>query len=149
MKKDDLKEIKLFANGEDKLNSDVSAAGVYWHLDHLLQVIIGIGKSLIKSNPEAYKSTFNTPWTYIKTTRKIPRGVGKSPESVKPDGHIKAETLINQIEIAESILGRIQKLPKNAHFNHPYFGTMNLKDALKFVSIHSNHHVKIIKDIIQ
>ena len=41
----------------------------------------------------------------------------------------------------------LETLNANSYFKHPYFGDLNLKKTLWFLNLHTNHHLKIIKDI--
>lgn len=34
-------------------------------------------------------------------------------------------------------------------FKHPYFGNLNVKDAIKMLKLHTRHHIDIINDIIK
>jgi hypothetical protein len=38
---------------------------------------------------------------------------------------------------------------KNKYFTHPIFGDLQLPTAIKFLYVHSYHHEKIIRDILQ
>ena len=43
----------------------------------------------------------------------------------------------------------MKELHANSNFKHPYFGVLNLKMTKRFLEIHTNHHLKIIKEILQ
>jgi len=38
---------------------------------------------------------------------------------------------------------------KNKYFTHPIFGDLRVPTAIKFLYVHSYHHEKIIRDILQ
>jgi hypothetical protein len=40
-------------------------------------------------------------------------------------------------------------LEKNSFFIHPLFKQLNKKQTIKFLKLHTNHHFKIIKDILK
>jgi hypothetical protein len=42
-----------------------------------------------------------------------------------------------------------EKLDKNAHFPHPFFGILNKKETDNFLALHTKHHLMIIKDILE
>jgi hypothetical protein len=35
------------------------------------------------------------------------------------------------------------------YFSHPYFGDTKKKDVIPFLEMHTDHHLKIIKEILQ
>ena len=96
-----------------------------------------------------YKWKFNKIKSTILFTGIIPRGVAKAPKAVMTEEEISLEELKQQIEEAKLQIEGIKDLPKKANFKHPYFGYLDLKESKKFLQIHSRHHLKIIKDIIE
>lgn len=146
--KTQIQEIEKSLDHFNKTNTEVSEKGVDWHLDHTLRVINGISGILIESKPEDYKWKFNFYKTAILLKGSIPRGKGKAPKRVVATSEIIKTDVVNQIEIAKNLLPQLKKLPKKSNFNHPYFGMLNLKETQKFLKIHTNHHLKIINDII-
>lgn len=144
----ELDKISALANQPDQKSEEISQKGVYWHLDHSLQVINGICGLLKKSNPEDYQWKWNTVRIYIMTVQKIPRGKGKAPKEVTADSEIIQEELKAKIEKAKTLLSEIKDLPPKSNFKHPYFGLLNLKQAQKFFKIHTSHHLRIVDDIV-
>ena len=80
---------------------------------------------------------------------KIPRGEGKSPSVVNPAEVLSTFDLQAMVESLKIIVEGLKTFPKHSHFNHPYFGMLHLNSSLKFLNIHTHHHLKIIKDIVQ
>ncbi|MGW9684255.1 DUF1569 domain-containing protein [Flagellimonas sp. 2504JD1-5] len=142
-------KIERYILQRDITNLKVSKANVAWHLDHMLKTINVIYKSLEASNPEAYKSNFNLTRTLIYIWGDFPRGVAKAPRVVRPPEVILTEDLHRQIEKAKENLKKIKNLDSNAHFEHPYFGVLNKKKSIKFLKIHTHHHLKIVRDILK
>jgi len=127
----------------------VSQKAVDWHIDHVLKVIIRVSNTLKKSDPSAYKWKFNMIRSIIYLSGSIPRGRGRSPKAVLPPKDIKKEDLYLQFDHAIQELNEIENLPAKSNFEHPYFGLLNLKMTLKFLNLHTNHHLKIMKDIVK
>ena len=131
----------------NKLNTGVSDSSIGWHIEHSLKVINQIAIVLEKSNPKEYNWKFNFWRIVIMTSKKIPRGRAKAPKTVVPEGIITIETLQQSLEKARVNLKKTETFDSNTHFLHPYFGVLNLRPTQAFLAIHTNHHLKIIKDI--
>ena len=133
----------------EKINPAVSSSSVGWHVQHSLMVISGITNQLKKSDPFQYKYSFNKLRTLVFLMNKIPRGKGKSPSVVNPAELYSASNLQAMVESSKIVVKELKTFPKHSHFNHPYFGMLHLNSSLKFLNIHTHHHLKIIKDIVQ
>ena len=129
-------------------NPLVSQASVGWHIAHSCLVINSIVGALKKSNPADYRWKFSMPHLYVTIRGGFPRGRGKAPERVMPLGEISPETLHDLVSKSQNALAELPGLPKNAHFKHPLFGLLNKKSTIRFLEIHTHHHVKIINDIV-
>ena len=101
-----------------------------------------------RSNPKDYKWKFNFVRTYIFVKNEIPRGKAKAPKSVVPEEIITKDDILLKIEKAKEKIANLKNLPRKANFNHPYFGNLNLKQTIKFLNLHIEHHLKIINDIL-
>ncbi|WP_422349295.1 DUF1569 domain-containing protein [Flagellimonas sp.] len=142
-------KITSYVSQRDALNPKVSKVDVAWHLDHILKTVIVVCKSLEVSKPEDYKSNFNLTRTIIYLWGDFPRGVAKAPRVVRPPDAIQTDDLHLQIATAKEGLKTIQGLDENAHFEHPYFSIINKKQSIRFLKIHTRHHLKIVRDIIK
>ncbi len=130
------------------INQKISASNVGWHLEHILLTIDVIITTLSKSNPNDYKWKFNFMRIIVLTIKKFPRGRAKSPEIVKPKGNINDESLANHLVKTRERIKELQTLNKNNFFKHPIFGELNLKQTIRFLEVHTQHHLNIINDII-
>ncbi len=142
-----LKEIEILISKQELLKENVSAAAIGWHIEHSLLTINAIIDQLKRSNPADYKWEFNFTRTLVFTINKISRGRAKAPKVVQPKNSITLETLRLHFNNTKGNMTALQTLQKNNYFEHPFFGKLNLKPAIKFLSLHTNHHLKIMKDI--
>ena len=145
--KKELETLEFHIDQGDLLNKNISMASVKWHLQHILLVINKIMKVLEASNPEDYKSNFNLNRSFVFTINKIPRGRGKAPKQVRPDRDISKELILESISAAREQLRGLETLEEKRHFSHTYFGMLNKKQTMKFIKMHTVHHLKIIRDI--
>ena len=147
--KEELTEIEGYIAFRDSLNPAVSKVEVAWHLDHSLRTINEIHKAVKKSNPENYKGRINLGRTVLLLINKIPRGRAESPKIVTPPEVIHTDSLYGQLALARKNLVAYDSLPKKAFFEHPHLGIMDRKTSKKFLEIHTEHHLKIIRDILK
>ena len=132
----------------DKKSTAISKFGVDWHLDHNLRVIYAVSKALKQSDEKDYKPSFNFKRTLVFTVKKFPRGKARVPKALINDSKIVKEVIEDRLKTTQTLLNSLEKLPKKSNFIHPIFGMLNLKQTLKFLGIHTNHHLRIINDIV-
>lgn len=132
---------------KDKLS--VSKANVGWHLDHSLKVINSVFGALKSSNPSEYKKEFNALRVLTFAIGYFPRGKAKAPKRVAPPEIILKDDIVSQLDLAIVNLENIDKLDGNQFFTHPLFKQLNKKETVKFLRLHTNHHLKIVKDILK
>jgi len=145
---DELLEIEAYFTKKEVQNAVVSQANFAWHLDHILKTINSITENLVASNPEEYDSKFNIQRILVHTSGTIPRGAAQSPQSVTPPDTILLDSLGIQWEQAWKSMEKISGLDENAFFAHPVFDHLDRDQTRRFLEIHTNHHLKIIKDIL-
>ena len=133
----------------EKTNSKISNSTIGWQIDHCLLVINGVMSQIEISNPTEFQSKFNFNRFMVFTTGKIPRGKIRAPKVVTPFDVATAEELKSKIEIAKNNISKLNNLPKNSFFKHPFLSNLNLKQTEKFLAIHTKHHLKIIEDILK
>ena len=138
-----LAEIKKFIPLAEKQNPKVSTTNVAWQLDHSLKVIISIAEGLVVSKPAEFKPRFSLVKWVIMAIKHIPRGKSKAPKFVNNTESISIKDLESQLALASAKLIEITTLHPNNYFKHPIFGHLNLKQAIIFIEIHTNHHLKI------
>lgn len=126
----------------------VSSVSVGWHLEHMLLVISKIIEGLALSDPSKFSPKINFSKLLVMTFGYIPRNKGKAPKFTLPQ-----DTDVNElgfkINHIRKELSQMEFLPAHSYISHPYFGHLNAKESLRFLYIHTRHHLKIIRDIIQ
>lgn len=143
-----LNQIETYIPHHEKSNDKVSQSTIGWQLDHSLLVINAVVTQMKESNPENYKWKFKWIRTFIQITNKIPRGKVRVPKSVRPIDVATAEELKTKLDQARKGIAELENLPPNSYFTHPFFGDLNLKSTFWFLKLHTNHHLKIVNDII-
>ena len=144
----ELIQLAEFVPHRDSLNTAISKVDIAWHLDHTLKVINRIYDSLQASDPEAYVLNLNPARILVFTSGELPRGKGKAPASVVPPDDIHTQDILSQLAEAREKVPLLDSLHTSASFVHPVFGRLNTKYAKRFLEIHTQHHLKIIEDIL-
>ena len=129
-------------------NHKVSKSSVGWQLDHSLKVINRVTAVLIKTNPEKYKKDFNLTRAILFPLCYIPRGKAKAPKVVISSDLITLKDLTSQLQEAKTQIEKTKPLPNKSHFIHHIFGMLSKQQTLRFLEIHTKHHIKIVNDIL-
>ena len=143
-----LSEAASYLEKHDVVNEKVSAAPVGWHLEHSLLTLDAIIDGIKKSEPASYKSKLSFARLLVMTLGKIPRGRAKAPERVRP-ASIDREILEKHFEKTDGKINELTTINSGQYFLHPYFGNLRLKPAIRFMEIHTRHHLDIVRDILK
>ena len=144
-----LKEIENSFPYAKKQNNKISAVSVGWQLNHCLEVINSVTKVIPTTNPKQYKPHFNFAKVFVLLTGYIPRGKGKAPNLLNKKDNLELDILETALTIAKSKINSLNALDQNHYFKHPYFGHLNIPKAKRFLTIHTEHHFKIVRDILK
>jgi hypothetical protein len=130
-------------------NKAISEVSVGWHIEHSLLVMKQITATVAQSEPKLYKSKFNVKRFVVFLTKTIPRGKAKAPKVVIPSDNITADSLQESLKNTYQAIAYLKDCQENQYFMHPFFGQLNKKQTIKFLAIHTEHHLKIIRDILK
>ncbi|SFZ89660.1 Protein of unknown function [Flaviramulus basaltis] len=133
----------------DEENTTVSKSTIGWQLDHALKVFNMTSEWTENSNPKNYKRKFNFWRSVLFPINYFPRGKVRAPKVVQPPQIILIEDIKSQIHAARTHIENLNKLPKTAYFKHFIFGDLSKKQTLRFLQMHTHHHLKIISDILK
>jgi D-serine dehydratase len=142
-------ELANYITDYNQSNHAVSEASVGWHMEHSLLVIKQITATVAQSEPKLYKSKFNLSRFVVFLTKTIPRGKAKAPKVVIPSDNITVESLQESLKNTYQAITYLKECEENQYFMHPFFGQLNKKQTIKFLAIHTEHHLKIIRDILK
>jgi hypothetical protein len=132
-----------------KNNQTVSDANVGWHIMHSCLVITSITEAIRKSDPALFKKKFSWKAFLVLLLNKIPRGKAKAPSFTQPANEVSMDMVLQQIAEARKSAELLLTADKSQYFTHPIFGDLQLPTAIKFLYVHTYHHEKIIRDILQ
>jgi hypothetical protein len=142
-------ELASFIANHNQSNQAISEVSVGWHIEHSLLVIKQITATVAQSEPKLFKRKFNMSRFFVFLTKTIPRGKAKAPKVVIPSDHITAESLQESLKNTYQAITYLKNCEELQYFMHPFFGQLNKKQTIKFLAIHTDHHLKIIRDILK
>jgi hypothetical protein len=143
-----IKELESKIPNQEDYNPEISKSNVGWHIEHILLTNKMILEAVEKSNPADYTWSFKLPRIVVFTMNKIPRGRAKAPKVVVPKTYDE-QTLLEHLKIVTLKIQGLENMSSDKYFDHPYFGNLRLNKTIKFLEIHTNHHLEIINDIIK
>ena len=144
-----LPELANYITRHNQFNKAISEVSVGWHIEHSLLVIKQITATVAQSEPKLYKYKFNISRFFVFLSKTIPRGKAKAPKVVIPVEEITIETLQESLKNTYQAVAYLKDCQEHQYFMHPFFGQLNKKQTIKFLAIHTEHHLKIIRDILK
>lgn len=129
-------------------NTAITTSTVGWQIEHALLTINQIIRTVTASNPAEYKWAFNLMRTVVFFRQRIPRGKAKAPKVVQPKDNITEVTIKATLATTYQLLEVLPTLAANNFFPHPFFGKLNKQQTIKFLTIHTQHHLNIINEIV-
>lgn len=130
----------------------VSGWSVAEQLDHVT-LVLASGTALLESPGEPPERGINLLGRTLLALGWLPRGVAKSPKGVRPAGADAGE-IHERIEQIRSRLGQLRGRrelleQRRPLFRHPYFGGLTPRQGVRFLAVHTHHHLKIVDDILE
>ena len=144
-----LQKIESLSSKIDVVNESVSKASVGWHLEHLLLILNSSLKGLTLTNPKDYNPKFSLKKFVFVNFGIIPRGKISSPKQFVPVNVPTQESILKLMNLAKTRLEAVKSLPEKSFITHPFLGDFEKKTTLRFLWLHSNHHLKIVDDILK
>jgi hypothetical protein len=128
----------------------ISAWSLGEQIDHVLKVAATMLGRLAEDGKEP-KTPISLDGRAVLLLGWIPRGVGKAPEATRgmlvPAAELRA-ALAQVRELAARLDADDARLThRRRTVRHPRFGGLTPAQALRFLEIHTRHHLKILRDI--
>lgn len=156
------KEIESILTNSDGLLSAVAPTVSHWspsmQLEHICLANKMVTSGLLAISTSRLEITgtgnMNRLGKVLLGRGVIPRGKAQAPDQYKPDPESSVDSVRQLFEKVDDRLTRIgDHLESIAEmtegFDHPYFGTLPAPVWIRFMHVHSLHHMKIIHDIIE
>ncbi len=144
-----LHKLATYIPDHNQFNQAVSEVAVGWHIEHSLLVIKQITATVAQSEPKLYKYKFNLSRFFVFLSMTIPRGKAQAPKVVIPIDEITIETLQESLKNTYQAITYLKDCEEHQYFMHPFFGQLNKKQTIQLLAIHTQHHLKIVRDILK
>lgn len=142
-----LDELEAYIPAFKIQNTAISKSTVGWQVDHSLKVINGVVETLKKA-PTNKRPNISMYGRVFLALRYFPRGKARAPKYVLPPETIEKEALEKQLDEAKKSIQLSSSIHPKVTFKHPYFGVLNRAQTITFIEVHTKHHLKIIRDIL-
>ena len=142
-------ELATYIPQYNQSNTAISEAAVGWHIEHCLLVIKQITSTVAQSDPSLFKNKFSIARIAYFLIKSFPRGKAKAPRVVIPTNEITLEALQESLANTYQAITYLKDCEEKQYFMHPFFGQLNKKQTIQFLAIHTEHHLKIIRDILK
>ncbi len=140
--------VRAFLERAQSAAPGVSAWSVGQHIEHSSKAVIYITGALRESQPPAPPAKWSLIRWIVLTTGYIPRGRAKAPAAVTPDGQPSEADLLALLARMEEGVAATRQLDPGAWFAHFALGIFRRDQALRFIDVHTRHHLKIMRDIV-
>jgi len=127
----------------------VSGWSVGQQIEHTLSALSAMSVALRRGRNEADGRRPNRFLALVLESGTIQRGRVKAPSAMLPSDHPDKKNLQRLILKTRNRISILGGLPPQASFVHHILGPMHRDEALQFMSIHTEHHLKIIRDILR
>jgi hypothetical protein len=130
----------------------VSGWSVAQHLDHVIKVNASVANGLLSANLEPLPKGMNILGHVILTIGRIPRGRGRSPARMV-GARVTGLEIDAALSSLERSLAKVKELdlakPSPPVIGHPRFRALTAPEALRFMAVNTDHHLRIIDDVLR
>ena len=146
---DQLQKMESLLPKIDVTNEKISKASIGWHLEHSLLILNSSLKGLTMTDPKDYNPKSSLKKFVFLNFGLIPRGKIRAPKQFFPLEIPTQESILKLLNLAKERLEATKELPEKSFITHPFLGDFDKKTTLRFLWLHTNHHLKIVDDILR
>jgi hypothetical protein len=143
-----IEELRGLIPHRDTASAGISGWSVGMHVHHCGLAMSGITRSLIACDEPAPTRRLDLQASLILKSGRIPRGVAEAPDVAIPTRGVSGRVLEETLNKSEAGLSRLTPVGDRCWFRHFALGVLTKRDAVRFMSIHNAHHLKIVADIL-
>lgn len=141
------RELQGWVVSRDDVHPKVSHWSVGQQIAHCCLVVESVARALQDSVPPAPRAKLTAVRLGVFWTGRIPRGRAKAPRRAHPEPGHSTQELNSRLGEAERNMQAIRSLAPDAWFRHFVFDVLKRDQSLRFLRIHTDHHLRIIAEI--
>jgi hypothetical protein len=144
-----LRQIEDRITRPDRTAPAVSAWSVHRHLDHTALSALHMARLIRDLGAGRGESSGRPKLTgrVVLLTGWIPRGKGKAPDFTAPAESVDAARVREMVEEVRAILAEDGSPRGKLRAPHPLLGSFTARQWRRFLTVHTRHHLKIVRDI--
>lgn len=137
-------------------NTQISDWSIGQQLHHIGSVNRTVAMSLIKLVQDATDRDADRRATLtgvsVLASGYIPRGRGKAPARLRPSNDLSRGDVVNSINKSRAkveelnVFGALLKT-RMGRIEHPFLGYLKPSQWVRFINVHTEHHLKIVREI--
>ncbi|NQV72541.1 hypothetical protein HQ496_05420 [bacterium] len=143
-----LTELDGFTNMTLIRQETISKWSVGQHIEHSLIAISGMILALRKEHPGTGSRAPNVYRDSVMEAKQFPRGAIEAPAISRPSESPDQKFLQRMLIKTSNRVGNPLEISQKATLIHPIMNVMYRDEAIEFMTIHTEHHLKIIRDIL-
>jgi hypothetical protein len=143
-----LDELASFSPSSDLRDVSISNWSVGQQIEHTLIAISGMILALRKEHPGSGTREPNLYRDTVMETKTFPRGAIQAPDISLPSESPDSVFITRLINKTRSRLGNPLEIDSKSTLIHPIMDVMYRDEALEFMTIHTAHHLAIIREIV-
>ena len=141
-------ELRGLVPQRDTALADVSGWSVGMHIHHCGLAMSEISRNLIECDEPVPSRKPGPNASMILKTGSIPRGVAQAPDIAIPTCDVTGQVIEETLRESAAQLDRLPPVGDRCWFRHHVLGVLVKRDAVRFMSVHNAHHLKIVADIL-
>ena len=139
--------LATWVDRRESLHAPTSSWNVGQQIEHCCLVIGGVHDALQRSQPPVPRAKISLVRRGVFLTGRIPQGRAQAPRSVHPEPAPARAHLDACLQQARQQVEAIRAMAPDAWFKHFVFDVLKRDEALRFLQIHTDHHLRIIQQI--
>jgi len=144
-----LTELEGFAPSAFVRQASVSKWSVGQQIEHTLIAISGMILALRKEHPGTGSREPNMYRDTVMASKQFPRGQIEAPAISRPSENPSPEFLEKLLLKTRNRVGNPLEISEKATLIHPIMDVMYRDEAIEFMTIHTEHHLVIIREILE